>query len=613
MSTAVMIPQTPGARVSAPPLRPLALLLAILVLACFWAISAKASPVEQIIELRASDGRTVSALVMYPEGGPDTDAPVAILHHGGPGGHPLRALGAQRWAASYFADRGYITISLFSRIGSGVIDQPFGAGIADIKAAVDWASQLSSGPIVLAGHSSGSVSSTLYMTTTNDPRVKAIIHFAPTGGAPEWMVRNMGQARYDAVVARLRKLVAQGQGDQPTYEDHRLAPPAPQNVTYGYLMDARTWLSWWGPDSRDRNILLFPKIRVPMLMISGDTDIFVSRAYQEALRKAAVASPRVDSIILEGGVPHEFTGAETKAASLAFDWLNSIGIHPSPRISTEVVDISIGGDLRPGLIYEPTDKAVRKPVSVMLMPDFADDVMLTPLDAIGPRLARAGYTVLIPQDRGSGWPFYRAVPNIVAEDQKAWFKYLADRGTGDVAIVAHGWAGVSVPAMMIAPPARPPVGVALIEPPTAPAQFAKDALGPEEYAKAVDQAQAAVKRGAGGTTMIVAKYRTNGRAPAGRKWIMHMATGFLDYWGPSAPPAPVPSLRANARPVVLIDAGKGRFLGRDAQSALAKEQGASSIWYGGVSSAFDKPDQLTADLTTWLDSLARARPQSASN
>lgn len=583
------------------------LLLVMVALPCALPVTASASTTQQIVQLRSADGRSVPALVTYPEGGPDTQAPVAIIHHGGPGGHPLRALSAARWAAQYFADRGYITISVLSRISRDVIDQPFGAGAADIQGAVDWAAQLSNGPLVLVGHSSGSVSSTLYMATTQDPRVKAIIHFAPTAGGSGWMMINMGKARYDAVVARLRQLVEQGRGDQPIYEDHHLAPPAPQSVTYGYLMSARTWLSWWGPESKNRNIALFPKIRVPMLMISGDADIFVSRAYQEELRQAATGRPRVDSIILEGGVPHEFTGAEIKAAALAIDWLTELGIRASPRVSTRVVDLKIGAEVRPGVIYEPADMSLRKPLALMLMPDFADDIMLSPLDALGPRLARAGFTVLIPQDRGAGWAFYRTNASNVSADQRAWLKYLAGQGQHRIVLVTHGLAGVMVPALMAEKSTL--AGVVLIQPPTSAAQFARNVLGAEGYLQAVTDAEEAVKRGAGDTTMIIARYRD----PAERKWITHLATGFLSFFGPSAQAAslaaPLPALKAAGLPVLLIDARQGRFLGREQQSTLAQGQGAASLWYEDVYSPLHSPDRLASDLQTWLDALsAPAKP-----
>lgn len=591
--------------------RRLAVLLLIAALAGGCPLVASAAPVQQIVQLRANDGRIVPALVTYPEGGPDTQAPVAIIHHGGPGGHPLRSLSAARWAADYFAERGYVAISLFSRIGSDVITQPFGAQAADIKGAVDWAAQLSRGPIVLVGHSSGSVSMTYYEATTQDPRVRAIVHFAPTAAASPWMAVNMGKPRYDAVVVRLRKLVAEGMGDTPIYEDHRLAPPAPQDITYGYLMSARVWLSWWGPDSVDKNIDLFPKIHVPMLMISGDKDIFVNPAYQLELKKAAINSPRVDQFILGGGIPHEFVGGEAKAAALAFDWLADIGIRPSPRVSTHVVDLKLSAyDIRPGVIYEPADAALRKPIAVMLMPDFADDVLLTPFDDIGPRLAKAGYTVLIPQDRGSGWPLYRSVAGAVSADQRAWLKYLADQGHARVAVVAHGMAGVMVPVLLSPLPQGPSVaGVALIQPPSAPVAFAKDVLGEAQYSKAVADAEDAVKGGAGGTTMILAPYRSNGRDPTTRKWLNYMAASFLSYWGPSAPAAPVPALLAAGEPLLLVDSGKGRFLGRDAQSALANGRKASSRWYEGEASPFDTPDQLATDIAAWLDGLPKLAAQ----
>jgi alpha-beta hydrolase superfamily lysophospholipase len=583
-------------------------ILLITAMFCLAPSVATAATTQQVVQLRAADGRSVPALVTYPQGGPDSQAPVAIIHHGGPGGHPLRSLSAARWAADYFADRGYITISIVSRIGRDVIDQPFGAQIADIKGAVDWASQLSSGPIVLVGHSSGSVSVTLYEATTQDSRVKAIVHFAPTGGSSGWMLQNMGKPRYDAVVARLKKLVAEGKGDQPVYEDHQLAPPAPQDITFGYLMNARVWLSWWGPDSIDSNIDLFPKIHVPMLMVTGDKDIFVSRAYQESLKNAAINSPRVDAFILDGGIPHEFVGGEVKAAALAYDWLAGIGIRAAPRVSTRVVDLKLGAyDIRPGIIYEPTDPALRKPLAVMLMPDFSDDVMLTPFDAIGPRLAKAGYTVLIAQDRGSGWPLYRSVASAVSGDQRAWLKYLADQGHARVAVVAHGLEGVMVPALL-PPLAQGPAvaGVALIQPPPAPAELARKLLGPAEYAKAVSAAEAAVKRGAGSTEMIVAPYRSSGRDPATRRWLNYMAASFLSYWGPQAPDAPIPAVQAAGAPTLLIDAGGGRFLDRDAQSALASTHGTTGLWYDRVASPFDAPDRLADDLTAWLDALSKA-------
>ena len=570
-------------------------------------LPARAEPVQQIIAMRAADGRVVPALVTYPEGGPESGSPVAIIVHGGPGGHPLRALGAARWAATYFADHGYITISVLTRISRDVIDQPFGAAVADIKGAVDWASQLSDGPIVLIGHSSGSVTSSMYMATTNDPRVKAIVHFAPTAWGSGWMIRSMGQARYAAVVARLNKLVAQGRGDEPVYEDHQLAPPAPQTVTYGYLMNARTWLSWWGPNSKNRNIALFPKIRVPMLMISGDRDIFVSRAYQEELRLAATASPRVDSIILDGGIPHEFTGAEVKASTLAYDWLIGIGIGPQLRIETRVVDLKFGSDVRPGVIYQPVDPARRKPLAVILMADFADDVLVSPFTAIAPRLARAGYTVLTAQDRGSGWPFHRAVAAGVSADQRAWLGYLRAQTHGEVVVIAHGMAGAMIPPLD-AGVTQPGVAAAvLIEPPVAPSQFAASVLGAAAYRKAVAEAEAAVKADKGGTVMIVAPYRSNGKTEASRHWISHMAQGFLSFWGPEAPPAPVPLLQGGGRPLLLIGSGSGRFMNRAAQSAFAQTKGTTSLWYDGTATPFAVPDRLVADLVSWLNDL----PQNA--
>ena len=119
--------------------------------------------------------------------------------------------------------------------------------------------------------------------------------------------------------------------------------------------------------------------------------------------------------------------------------------------------------------------------------------------------------------------------------------------------------------------------MALIQPPPAPAQFAKDALGEQAYAKAVADAEAAVKRGDGGKTMIIAQYRK----PGPRKWFNHMATGFLSFWGPSAPPAPVPLLQAAGTRLLLVN----------------------------TPNPFDDPDKLAADLVVWLDALPKKPEQ----
>ena len=56
------------------------------------------APKQEIIYLKASDGVTIPAVLMTPAAGLNPHTPGIVLHHGGPGGHPVRSVGAPRWA-----------------------------------------------------------------------------------------------------------------------------------------------------------------------------------------------------------------------------------------------------------------------------------------------------------------------------------------------------------------------------------------------------------------------------------------------------------------------------------------------------------------------------------
>ncbi len=550
-----------------------------------------------VIHIKASDGRITPAVLMHATGGLNVDAPVAIFHHGGPGGHPIRSISAARWGARAFARRGYTTISLLSRISRDLIDQPFGAGQADIAGVVDWAAQLSSGPIVLVGHSSGSVSIAHYQAQTQDSRIRALIHFAPTGGAAGWMERCLGAERYAAMVDRCQALVAEGQGDEPVYEHHPLPPPAPPGASYGYLMSAASWLSWWSPQSQNRNLGLFPLLRTPMLLVTGDADSFVTEAYQDELKRAAVDCP-VDTVMMRGGVLHEFTGAEEEAADLALDWLEGLGIGGGREVETELVDITLmDGQVRSGLVYSPAGDSPPAG-AVMLMCDYADDVLVNPIEWIAPRLARAGYLVLVPQDRGSGWHQYSSVLEEVAIDHAAWLDHLAARAHGPVALVGHGWGGAAAAALAAAARAGLVAGVALVSPNPSGADFARTIMGDAQYDLAVAEAMALTEAGQGRKAMVFGSGALRGGEP---HRFHHIAEGFLSYWGPRSTSCEDHLVEIDAL-VLMIDGGDGRLLGREAQDRLAARLGprAKMEWFESQDFLETSRDALTNALVSWL-------------
>ena len=175
-----------------------------------------APPRQDVVYITTEDGWRLPAILMTPASGLNPHTPGIVFHHGGAGGHPVRSVGAPRWAAEYLAARGYTTLSILSRHSSGpnraYMGTSFDVATKDIKAAVDWLDDLGAPQIILAGHSLGSIRITRYMVETEDARVDAMVHFAPTRNMPDWMRIGMGEADYLAFMDRMGAMVSEGRG-----------------------------------------------------------------------------------------------------------------------------------------------------------------------------------------------------------------------------------------------------------------------------------------------------------------------------------------------------------------------------------------------------------------
>ena len=324
-----------------------------------------------------------------------------IYHHGGPGGNPVQAVGAPRFVAERLSAKGYAGLSLLSRHSTGHRNIPFEKATLDIQAAVDWLSQFGATEIVLVGHSLGSIRITRYWIDTRDPRIKAMIHYAPTRDLPQWARAGLGEERYREIVDRLSAMVSEGRGDEYVFDTFAMPPPAPPGgVERGFLQTAATWLNWWGPAAQTRNSVWFAELNMPLLLISGDADVFVSKAYQDALKAAAVQSPRVDSLWYEGGIDHVFTGARDRAAQDAYDWLGEIGLGPRPPVRTQLVDTKTSDGLaQSGILYEPRGGGDTSKPAFMLLYGYSGDVMRSSSHWLSVRLAQAGHTALATRNR----------------------------------------------------------------------------------------------------------------------------------------------------------------------------------------------------------------------
>jgi pimeloyl-ACP methyl ester carboxylesterase len=219
----------------------LAILVTGLISPVVWA-GAEREFVQELITLDADDGVRVAAILTYPSAGINTHSPAIIYQHG-LGGNPLQALGAPRFISEPLAAHGYVGLSILSRHSSEDRDIGFEKTVLDTKAAADWLAQLGISHIVLVGHSLGSIRSSSYWNETQDSRIKAMVHFAPTRDMSNFVRAGFGDERYEAVVRRLREMVENGYGDEYVYDTFEIPSPAPAGIEIGFPHTAKTWLN----------------------------------------------------------------------------------------------------------------------------------------------------------------------------------------------------------------------------------------------------------------------------------------------------------------------------------------------------------------------------------
>ena len=563
--------------------------------------------VQQIVTLTARDGQSVPGILMYPSAGPDPYSPGVVLLHGGPFGHPIRTQSAARFVAERLAARGYTTLSILSRHAAGYYSIPVEAGSADIAAAVDWLSGLGIRNVVLAGHSFGSARVALYEAETQDPRVKAMVHYAPTRGSSEYLPQAFPEGRYAAEVERLRHLVAQGRGDEPTLIEIPFPPPAPPGAKFAYIMTAANWLAWWGPDARAQNLRLMPRLAVPMLMITGDHDMFVTRDYQERLAQAATSSPGVERLIYEG-TGHELSGAEDRAAADTAHWLTGIGLGVMPRVRTRLVDVRVGAKAAPlatlqaGIVYEPAIVPKSESPAVMLLYDRGQDVLTNPSEWLAPALAQRAHRVLVPQDSSFGPNVDRIGETATDADLQTWIDWLTERGRHPVVLAGRGWGGERAARFLLRHPQPMVRGLVLLNPPPDGAAWARRELGDADYEAAVARATTAVADGKGAATLIGARGTTTPTQKSGTGYRFHLlANAFLAQYGPQREPLAA-VLASVTQPVFLVRGDADDSLSVAEFTALASAAGARVTAYApNAAGTADRAENSLADAVAhWL-------------
>ncbi|WP_336951514.1 alpha/beta fold hydrolase [Sphingobium aromaticivastans] len=445
---------------------------------------------QMVLQLKAQDGVSVPTLLTFPKSGMNIDAPVIIHCHGGPGASPLDGSGP--WIAQGMAANGYTVIAPSMRHGQALFDSDFKTFDKDVKAVVDYVQSLGFRRIILTGSSFGSITITRYMIDTQDDRISALIHFAPTEDVGPWTARGMGDAEYWARTKEAGEWVSRGDTNRVFAPAFVAPPPMKAGTRAGFMANPRLWIDMWGPASNGNNLDLFPNLKLPMLLLVGEEDGFSTRERLDRLKAAATASPKVDILYYPGKVDHSFNAnppVQPKVVADTTAWLQSIGMGVPAPVRTDVITIT---DTEPGaraVRYMPA-QGDQSGVAFLTINDFDGEAMRGPNPMLGQAAAAGGAVAIGMQTNRGSTGMLLGTNEKPLKDIGDWVDYLERHGFSKVVLVGHGLGATRAAHYMRSKGDKRIVGLVAAAPvPDGPALL-KAAAGPAAYASALKTATA---------------------------------------------------------------------------------------------------------------------------
>lgn len=288
------------------------------------------------VRICTGDGLELQGLFCTPQSGP---ARTALVHvHGLAGNfyenrfidfvaHDLTVRGHNFLTIN---NRGHDYVSDFLRktdgdltyVQIGGAHEIFEESSLDLQAWVAFLEDQGCKDIALQGHSLGATKVVFYQYQVKNDNIRAIILASP----PDLMgLQKVAHGdRYEDLVRAARDLITSGRG----------ADFMPPEALESYLIDARTYLSLFGPESKAGIFDFYApdgfeelgSISVPILALFGTVDEAVMGDVNECLRLIQVnakSSPRCETAVIEGA-PHNYLGHEEVVAKTVGDWLAEV-------------------------------------------------------------------------------------------------------------------------------------------------------------------------------------------------------------------------------------------------------------------------------------------------
>lgn len=261
------------------------------------------------------------------------------MRHGAQGNY---AAGVNQSVGLWGISRGFTVLSLNGRdwgTAAGGGDTLFEDTTLDMGVGINFLERIGFPQVVVAGHSGGTQAAGVYSSLSNgDPRAVAVVLLGVVRDGREAATQVLFLPRdklYDQHVAVSKQLVAEGQGQ--VVRDYMTT------FLINLRRSARSFLSYYGPDTLSVVIREITKTRVPVLLLRAKGDGFTPDAYSVDVEKAALAAG-VDATYTElpylgpegptGSNAHAFLGVENRMMQQATDWLEA-------KVSSAVTRISI--------------------------------------------------------------------------------------------------------------------------------------------------------------------------------------------------------------------------------------------------------------------------------
>ena len=281
--------------------------------------TARAQSRLELILVQAEDKVALQGLLWEPQ---KTSDSLVIMVPGGTTGAALYPAHDYSPLANALTDNGYTFLLSNMRASYNNAYAEYGDAVKDIAAFVAYAKSKGYARIAILGISLGGPRMAQYMAERNDPAVKAV-GFMASIPSPylEFQVRSSeaDKRRLEDTLEHARELVAQGKGQQPVAYDNWF----PGGVSV--MGTARALISFFGAPSdlsAPSSVKYGPKIKVPALVIHGDSDELALPPNAQKIYDSLTASPQRDLVWVKGASHYLTPGPLAESyARLTVDWL----------------------------------------------------------------------------------------------------------------------------------------------------------------------------------------------------------------------------------------------------------------------------------------------------